>query len=599
MNFQRKSLAIAIMVATSTLSACSSDSTNDIAAEVEEVIAEEVIAEEVISQIPTEITLSNLTVDENNAGAEVATISTGDVAVSDVFSFTTDNENFVVSGTTLSLAPDYSIDFETASTVTFNIIVSDNASNTYTQAVTIEVNDVLETYTFLSKVGDETASSVSYGGQTARHALIAELKNYIGSDLQSDLDNGSLTTKAQVIEKLNSYYDATEESWDGFEITFTDAKQTFFNEISSSYKSIKDKVAGNDASGQHKLWNGEKDDAGNFTGENIAFAGWGDKGSITPDGLIQSFFNQLADIAIDNLGSIRTAPNSSEEIPVYVTASGTDLNQLIQKFLLMSVAYSQATDDYLDENKGLAADNIAGDKDGTKAYTALEHQFDEGFGYFGAARDYLAYNDNEISGKVSSNEDGRSDWNGEHDTDGDGKIDLLSEINLGNSVNAAKRDRGSKNNDAATDYTKEAMEAFIAGRNLINVNSGMALTDDQKTELLTYRDTAVNAWEKSVAATVVHYINELNSDLERISTSEFSFSDTAKHFSELKGFALGLQFNPYSPITNDQFEEFHMLVQDEPVLVEANVADYQADLIKARDILQSALGFDTDNVVNW
>lgn len=605
MKFQRKALAIAVMVATSTLSACSSDT-----------------IEEIINDKITKIELSNSAVDENKKGAEVGTISTDILDTVKSFTYSTDNQNFVISDKTLSLAADYAFDYETEKTVDVNITATDSSGTAVTKKLTIEVNDLLDYYGFMSKVGDVTKSSVSYGGQSARHALIAELKHYIGKGgLQANLEDNSLTTKADVIAKLNSIYNADENSWDALPITFTDAKQTLFNELSSSYKSLKGKVAGNDAGGQHKLWNGEKNEAGEYTGVNIAFAGWSDWAVVpafvpatgvipqkTPHGLVQQYFQQIADIAIDNLATKRYAPGTeaipANEIPVYVTDTGLDLNQLIQKFLLMSVTYSQATDDYLDEDKGLAADNIDKSK-GTKDYTSLEHQFDEGFGYFGAARDYLSYNDNEIAGKVKADADGRADWNGQHDTDGDGKIDLMSEKNLGNSVNAAKRDRGSKLlpddsvNPAATDYTKQAMEAFLMGRKLINDKSGFELSDAEKTELLGYRDTAVTAWENAVAATIIHYINDLHADLAKVGTDDFNFAKTAKHFSELKGFALGLQFNPYSPMTDPQFEAMHVLLKDAPVLVAADVTAYQADLIKARDILQTALKFDAANVDNW
>jgi hypothetical protein len=584
MRFQRNALAIAVMLATTTLSACSGD---DVKEEIEEVKEEIEEVKAVLNREPTDIKLSGVTVDENKKGAEIATLETIDLDIEESFSYTTDNENFVISGKSLSLAADYSLDYEKETSVTFNITVTDKDNNEYTKAVTIEVNDLLDTYSFTSKFNDGE-SSVSYGGQIARHALIAELKHYIGKGgLQADLDNGVLTSKDEVIAKLNSIYDADENSWDALNISFTTAKQTKFSELSSSYKSVKSKVAGQDLGGQHKDWSTE-------------FSGWGAKGSISPVGLIDLYFQQLADIAIDTLGSDRLDPITSTKIPVYVTNNGTDLNQLIQKFLLMSVAYSQATDDYLDEEKGLKADNAAQDK-GTKAYTSLEHQFDEGFGYFGAARDYLAYNDNEISGKVSSDEDGRSDWNGQHDTDADGKIDLLSEKNFGNSVNAAKRDRGTAANTNPTDYSKQAMDAFLMGRQLINDNASLSevLSVAQKEELITYRDAAVTAWEKSVAATVVHYINDLHADLAKVGTDDFDFATTAKHFSELKGFALGLQFNQYSSMTDAQFEAMHVLLKDAPVLVTADVEAYQSDLIKARDILQAALSFDAENVGKW
>ena len=589
MKFQRKALAIAVMVATSTLSACSSDDIKDI-----------------LDRVPTDIKLSGVTVDENEKGAEIATLETIDLDIEESFSYTTDNENFVISGKTLSLAADYSVDFENQEEITFNITVTDKNDNTYTQAVTIAVNNTTEiSYEYLSQVADAASSSVSYGGQTTRHALIAELKHYIGKGgLQADIDrtdSEALTTKEQVIAKLNSFYNRggdvkadREISWDGFAITFTDgwtipAEQKLFSDI-GSYKSLKDKVAGNDYWGQSKKWN------------DGDFAGWGAKGSITPTQLIAHYFEQLADNAVEVInGALREDPITKKAIKVYVNEDGTDLNQLIQKFLLMSVTYSQATDDYLHEKKGLAANNLIKDK-GTKDFTSLEHQFDEGFGYFGATRDYLFYNDYEIAGKVNDDgSNGRTDWNGMHDTNGDGVIDLKSEKMFGNSVNAAKRDIGTKGNAKVTNFSDDAMQAFLNGRKLINENSGLAetLPEAQMTELVGYRNAAVDAWENAVAATVVHYINDLNKDLDKLGTDEFDFSKTAKHFSELKGFALGLQFNPYSPMTDAQFEAMHVLLKDAPVLVVADVAVYQSDLIKARDILQAALKFDAENVAGW
>ncbi|WP_019028551.1 DUF4856 domain-containing protein [Colwellia piezophila] len=600
MKFQRKALAIAVMVAISTLTACGSSSSDP--------------EPEVVNTAPTDISLSSNSFDENAKGIVIGTLTATDADANDTFTFGTSissNSIMVTNGNQLSVGADFMFDYEQTKSVTLDIIVTDSAGASFTKEFTLNVNDLLDYYGFMSKVGDVNNSSVSYGGQSARHALIAELKHYIGKGgLEADLVSRKLTSKADVITKLNTYFDGQSSDWEdgAFPITFTEAKQKTFSDISSSLKTLKGKVAGNDAGGQHKLWN------------DGDFAGWGVKGSITPTGLIESFFDQLADNAIAVFNNEEhNDPITNKEIPFYVTQTGTDLNQLIQKFLLMSITYSQATDDYLDENKGLAADNITGDKDGTKDYTSLEHQFDEGFGYFGAARDYLAYNDNEISGKVSSAEDGREDWNGQHDTDGQDGIDLTSEFNFGNSVNAAKRDRGSKllpdgsANPAATDYTKQAMEAFLNGRKLINDRAGFDLTDAEMLELVGYRDTAVDAWERAVVATVIHYINDLRSDLEPLETAtgEFDFVTAAKHFSELKGFALGLQFNPYSPISGEaetkfvaegneaKFVTLHKLLKDAPVLDAANVAAYRTDLASASELLRIAYNFDADNVANW
>jgi hypothetical protein len=194
----------------------------------------------------------------------------------------------------------------------------------------------------------------------------------------------------------------------------------------------------------------------------------------------------------------------------------------------MSVSFSQGVDDYLDndtEGKGLLSDHT----DISETYTDLEHQFDEGFGYFCAVRDYLSYSDEKIAGKG-----GCDGWQGYHDNNGDGAIDFNSEYNFGHSTNAAKHDLGAT---VANDFTKKAMDAFLQGRKLLNETAGMALTEVQKTELYGYRDIAVLTWEKAIATTVVHYINVVTADLNSIGTEGFSYSDTAKHWSEMKGFA--------------------------------------------------------------
>lgn len=574
MNLRKSALTLAIIT---TLSACggsSDDKENPVV--------------EVPNTAPTDIALNNASVAENAMAGVVGNLSATDADSGDTFTFTVDDTRFVISGDELALASNVAFDFEKNTSIDINVTVTDSSANTFSKALTIEVTDLLDTYAFNSKfiTGE---SSVSYSGQTARLALIAEFNHYITNQLKGELDNGTLSTRQDVLDKLNKYYRTSEVQWDGFAITFMDAKQKFFTDI-SSYKSLNGKMAGNDAGGQEKDWN------------NGAFAGWGVKGSITPEGLMDVFFNQLADNAEEHLnGVVRQAVTGGDITEVYLNSDGTDLKQLIQKFLLMGIAYSQSTADYLGEDtegKGLTTDNIAQNK-GTKSYTNLEHQFDEGFGYFGATIDYLAYNDNEIAGKVSSDEEGRSDWNGKHDSNSDGEFDLLSEVIIGNAGNAAKRDRGTVNNTNPTDLSTQVMEAFIAGRNIINENVGTALTDQQMTDLITQRDIAVDGWERAIAATVVHYINDLRSDLTTLGTTDFNYAKAAKHFSELKGFGLGLQFSPYSKLSDAQFEQIHTLFGDKPVLDIVDVEAYRADLLTARDIIATALSFDTENVEGW
>ncbi|MEP0357749.1 DUF4856 domain-containing protein [Paraglaciecola sp.] len=534
---------------------------------------------------PSDIALSASTVDENAAGVVVGSLTATDTNANDTFTFTVDDIRFEVDGATLQLTSEHSIDFELEETVTLNVTVTDSASNTFTKPFTISIEDELDYYGFESAniIGE---SAVSYSGQIARQLLINDLTTLISnelSDVTSFDTNGIFTNRASVIDALNSYFDVADYDVASQRNLLTEtspAGQTTLFDISESSKDLVGKIAGNDATGQHKDWN------------NGDFEGWGEKGSTTPEGLVRTFFDMLADNAQTQLdGVVRQDPFGDDITSISLTDDGRDLKQLIQKFLLMAVTFSQGADDYLDndiEGKGLLSDHT----DVDNAYTSLEHQFDEGFGYFGAARDYLSYTDDEVAVKG-----GRDDWQLYHDTDGDGVIDFNSEYNFGQSTNASKRDRGAV---VAIDFSADAMNAFLQGRKLLNDTAGVALTDAQKTELYGYRDTALSTWEKAIAATVIHYINDTSADLTAIGTDDFNYSDVAKHWSEMKGFALGLQFNRHSLLSDADFTEIHSLLGDVPVLVgDDEVAAYIVDLLAARALLESSYSFDADNVANW
>jgi hypothetical protein len=533
---------------------------------------------------PTNITLSASNVSENVAGASIGTLSATDADAADTFTFAVNDDRFEIDGAALKLKAENALNFEQETSVTLSVTVTDSASATFSKDITVSVDDLLDYYDFESKAMPGE-SSVSYSGQIARQLLISDLFKVIGAEL-SDVTtfdtNGTFVNREAVLNALNSYFDVADydvASQRTLLTTTTPSGQTMLSEISSSSKNLVGKIAGNDATGQHKDWNSE-------------FAGWGAKGSTTPEGLVRTFFDMLADNAQIQLdGTVRQDPFGNDITNISLTSDGRDLRQLIQKFLSMSVSFSQGVDDYLDndvDGKGLLSDHT----DTEKAYTSLEHQFDEGFGYFGAARDYLDYSDEEVATKG-----GRDDWQLYHDTNGDGTIDFNSEYNFGHSANASKRDRGAT---VANDFSKEAMDAFLQGRKLLNDTAGVALTDAQKTELYGYRDTAVLTWEKAIAATVVHYINDVDADLEKIGTDDFSYSTLAKHWSEMKGFALGLQFNKNTPLNDADFITVHTMMGDMPVLTgEAEVSAYRANLLIARNLLQAAYAFDAENAANW
>jgi hypothetical protein len=461
-------------------------------------------------------------------------------------------------------------------------------------------SDMLEVdhYSFDAKFGGE-GDSTSYSGQTARHALMAALKGYIGGlETAIAMDSSAAVNVAANLElmytcsaDLNGDNELSENETglcdgDAHGIsTDLEAKQATFGDISGG-KYISGKIAGGDTSGQSTDWN--------VTG----LVGWGDAEVITPDALVRVWFEMISNNALSIAdGTFAQTPDGEDITKPYVTAEGHDLSQLVQKFLLGAVAFSQAADDYLDydtidaagndlvaSKKGLYGDNSAL-KDG-KNYTALEHGWDEGFGYFGAAKDYLAYTDDEIAQK-----DGRENYQGQHDTNNDCKIDLVSEFNWGHSLNAAKRDRGH-----TTDLTAEVFNALHAGRNLIASTQG-ALSDAEIDELKGYSDTAVTAWEKAIAATVIHYINDTIGDME---ADEYNFYDHAKHWSELKGFALSFQFNRRSPMTAEQFAALHAAIGTAPVLPGAENFDaYKQGLVDIRGVVGTVYGFDAADIESW
>jgi hypothetical protein len=440
----------------------------------------------------------------------------------------------------------------------------------------VDPPEVPTSYAFDSRIG--TGSSVSYSGQVHRHVLIGEMKAWLGG-LTAKIDGGKVFKAGDVRKQLLFFYDY--KAGDGAEIPIalkTDLPllQIKLGMVGSA--NLKAKVAGNDEKGQHKKW------ATDFTG-------W--QGANSPEGLLLGWFDALDDATIDRIaGQVVSDPNGKAITKVFVTAEGHDLQQLVQKFLLGAVAFSQGADDYLDDDiagKGLQSQNSKPDKEGA-AYTSLEHQWDEGFGYFGAARDFGDYTDDEIAAKG-----GRDGYKaGYHDSDGDGKIDLKSEMNWGHALNCAKRDRGSRD-IAPTNYTADAFDAFLKGRTIIAAAAGRELSDVERVKLLEQRDVIVQTWEKAIAATVLHYINEVLGDLASVGGAKYDFYSHAKHWSELKGFALSLQFSRFSP-PKLAFLQLHAAIGDAPAPATVGdklIGERKAALVAAKKMLATAYAFDT------
>lgn len=576
MNLRKSLLASAVIAATMGLTACGGSSSND--------SNETPSTPAVTNSAPTAISLSTAAITEDVVGAVVGTLSaTDDDTAGIVFTLSDDEQYFEINeGNVLQLKSALALNAEQVEALDVTVTATDAGDLSFTQTLTVSVTDLesqdgVNVYEFASTV-NASNSAVSYTGQVARHALSAQIKSYIGLLSVAYIESEGLTgdaVKSQLLAYWNDYEAIKDNSF--LFIDGTTTLQQSFADISSSGKALTGKIAGNDASKMEKDWLTEG-----------TFEGWSDFGAQakTPEGLIFHYFDLLAANvdAIAN-GTQSEDVNGNDIAAAYITTDGIDLNQLIQKHTLGALMFSQGTDDYLDD--GLEEDNTNAQSQGAN-YSSLEHQYDEGFGYFGAARHYLESSDEAIA-----------DGSANSDINGDGKIDLASEYNWGNSTNAAKRDLGA---EIATDFSSAAMTAFIAGRKIINDAAPSVLSDDQKAELLSQRDKAVANWENAIAATVVHYINDTMSDIDTVlatGASAEDFANLAKHFSEMKGFALNFQFSPFSPFNSDdnagKFAELHTLLGEEPQLTSA----YKTQLIEARDLMQQVYGFDTQNVENW
>ena len=457
-------------------------------------------------------------------------------------------------------------------------------------------------YEFTDAAGADT---VSYTGQTKRQILLSDLVDAMlaltenAANATSDLDfyfRYNSTTSDTIVSSFKLDGETLLPNNGNTPSAMT------YGSISSG-KDLVGKIAGGDGAGGG--------DPNTMIDANMI--GWaGGDADPLPVEFVDAMFAELIAISVDGVTpTVTTTGGVAVQIPnVYTSAEGIDYRQMIQKFLLGAVNLSQATNDYL---KADFANMLA--LEGSNAYTAGEHDWDEAFGYFGAARNYNEYSDDEIKGAG-----GRADYaNGYNDANADSLIDVRSEVNLAQSTNCAKRDLGTASNTNPTDFTKEAFDAFILGREILkNAAAAGEITTAAQTALDAAATTAGLTMEKCQAATVVHYINDVIADYADVDsvTAEYAdigtFTNLTKHWAEMKGFALGLQFAGFSPFVDaavrSDLTTILTKMGDHPVIADGTqggvvyvggITQYIADLTDARDLLEAAYGFDSENVANW
>jgi hypothetical protein len=263
-----------------------------------------------------------------------------------------------------------------------------------------------------------------------------------------------------------------------------------------------------------------------------------------------------------------------------------------------AVFYNQAVDNYLDEK--LAADvnpNSKAYKEG-KPYTGKEHVWDEAFGYFGAPAHTMELTAADVYGiaKQKAESFDKADYNK------DGKVSLVTEMAFAHAYYAASFDKGGK-----TTYLHTIVQAFIDGRNLITSANGEALTDSQRSELKAYAQVIKTQWQRLIAEAVFKYAGSVYGDLEKLETIIAANGDVvkvyrtyAKHWGELKGFALALETGGvnlgetgvkinrllgYSPVLLGNTQVTALVNGDFIQSSSVNLSEYRVQMIKLQKLM--------------
>jgi hypothetical protein len=223
-----------------------------------------------------------------------------------------------------------------------------------------------------------------------------------------------------------------------------------------------------------------------------------DKCFLADQDLIETWLDLAANVSTSTTPAAQGVPGiatSNDGLEHFLMdENGNDVIELIEKGLMGAVFYYQSVGVYLSESKtGSTIDNetvTAGEG------TTLQHHWDEAFGYFGAAIDFP--------------------------------------------TNATARywAKACLQREALLPLSDTIMSAFVTGRAAIN-------HDDHKTkeaQVLRIRDN----WEKVIAATVIHELNEARSHLNDDALRNHEVS-------EAKGYLLGLQYNPTKKISDSDW----------------------------------------------
>ncbi len=312
------------------------------------------------------------------------------------------------------------------------------------------------TYNFMR----DGVSSVSYGGQLARLAQVEELKSKIAK-----------------AEGSNPQKVAYADLWEMFTNNNGNGSSLFNkSEAKSAGKQISDKIYQADLPFYESLFKEIESVSGTTSRAEAGKAGLARRG------------------------------NGND---VLLNAKGQEYVQLTEKMLMGSLLYYQMTAVYLSDAKtgdGVNNTEII-EKNGLK-YTALEHGWDEVFGYFGAPTDFPT-SAGRFWAKYSATVDGQ----------------------LGTS--------------------QKIMDAFLKGR--------FAITTKDNAEKNAQKQILFTELERVVAGTAIHY---LNSSMKALGSERQENGDFFHALSEGYCFINALKYSPKASVTPAQVDGYLSQIED-------------------------------------
>lgn len=388
--------------------------------------------------------------------------------------------------------------------------------------------------------GDKT-NSVSYSGQVGRQLLHNSLKKAISNNESLDAMSAYFNGSDNALMLLDP------KSSDTFKVDVTNINDVSKTNLSG--KAFKGEIAG---------W------PGNMSGKAV-------------------LENMIA--------------KASQVEKGYDAVHGYDYAQLVSKFTMGAVFYHQACDNYLDEK--LTANNKPNDKpykDGAY-YTGKEHSWDEGFGYWGAAAHGATLSPRQNYDIAKKKDMAAADANG------DGVVNLKSEMNYAHAYYASAFDKGGQ-----TNYYNTITKAFIHGREIIANANGAALTDAERSDLQAHARTICSNWERVIAEAVFKYAGSVYADIEKLKANAGdakAYRAYVKHWGELKGFALSLHTGKLS--LGSLGAELDALIGYGPVLMngtqvggldatgayqmtDASVDGYMVNMLKVQNLMVEEFG---------